>query len=348
MAKRTRITRPYPTHSIQDSLPVAETIQRVNGGRPVETELLAEALGTSAKSSTFIQKLNASSKYGLTLGSYSDDFIQLTELGESVTAPGSAEEREDSIVEAVTYPDVFREFYRIYSGKRLPEDIYASNTLVRELGVPRELTEECLGIIRRNGLVAGIVSDQGGVLIVGAVAESEEAGHYTAEPSMGRGTARIVNAGTREGDELDTGAGADILIVSVAGDPVHSDVSALVEGLSLPSKSVVLDASGDRIISQEISSELNSARGCIFVWPENSEVEAARAPSPILWATFGALSYQLGRKLIVLIRESEYTSLDSLMGDSATTFIQAANDESVYPKLIAALVQSGIVKITVG
>ena len=151
MAKRTRITRPYPTHSIQDSLPVAETIQRVNGGRPVETELLAEALGTSAKSSTFIQKLNASSKYGLTLGSYSDDFIQLTELGESVTAPGSAEEREDSIVEAVTYPDVFREFYRIYSGKRLPEDIYASNTLVRELGVPRELTEECLGIIRRNG-----------------------------------------------------------------------------------------------------------------------------------------------------------------------------------------------------
>ena len=62
------------------------------------------------------------------------------------------------MVEAVTNPEIFREFYRIYSGKRMPEDIYASNTLMRELGVPRELTEECLGIIRRNGLVAGLVS----------------------------------------------------------------------------------------------------------------------------------------------------------------------------------------------
>ena len=68
MAKRTRITRPYPTHSFQDALPIADTIQRVNGGQPVETELLAEALGTSVKSSTFVQKLNASSKYGMTVG----------------------------------------------------------------------------------------------------------------------------------------------------------------------------------------------------------------------------------------------------------------------------------------
>ena len=184
MAKRTRITRPYPTHSFQDTIPIAETIQRVNGGLPVETELLAKEMGTSARSSSFIQKLNASSKYGLTFGSYSDDFIQLTELGESVTAPGSAEERDSSVLEAVTKPEVFSKFYRMYAGKRMPEDIYASNTLVRDLGVPRELTEECLSIIRRNGLVAGIVSDQAGVLVVGAVAESEEAGYYAgAEPS---------------------------------------------------------------------------------------------------------------------------------------------------------------------
>ena len=90
MAKRTRITRPYPTHSFQDALPVAETIQRVNGGQPVETELLAEALGTSAKSSTFVQKLNASSKYGMTIGSYSDSFIELTELGESHNRSGKS------------------------------------------------------------------------------------------------------------------------------------------------------------------------------------------------------------------------------------------------------------------
>ena len=83
MAKRTRITRPYPTHSFLETVPIAETIQRVERWTSGGNELLAKEMGTSVRSSSFIQKLNASSKYGLTLGSYSDDFIKLTDLGES-------------------------------------------------------------------------------------------------------------------------------------------------------------------------------------------------------------------------------------------------------------------------
>ena len=349
MAKRTRITRPYPTHSFQDALPVAETIQRVNGGQPVETELLAEALGTSAKSSTFVQKLNASSKYGMTTGSYSDNYIELTELGEAITAPGSPQEKDESVVEAVTKPEIFREFYRIYSGKRMPEDIYASNTLVRELGVPRELTEECLGIIRRNGLASGLVSDQSGVLMVGAVAESEEAGYYGAEPSSVPGPENAYDDGSRESARIRSGDGTEIVVVSGPDDPIRGDVSGLVEGLSVPSRSVGLgDVSGGRIISQELSDALDSAGGCIFVWPRDSGPDAGNQPRPTDWAALGASSYRLGEKLIVLVRDGDDTVTEWISTFAGMTVARVAYGESVYPKLMAALVQTGIVRISVG
>ena len=348
MAKRTRITRPYPTHSFQDALPVAETIQRVNGGQPVETELLADALGTSAKSSTFVQKLNASSKYGMTIGSYSDSFIELTELGESITAPGSAQERDESVVEAVTKPEIFGKFYRIYSGKRMPEDIYASNTLVRELGVPRELTEECLGIIRRNGLVSGLVSDQSGILMVRSVAESEEAGYYGAEPPSGSGP---YDDGAREDASSRSEHGTEILVVSEPDDPIRGDVNGLVEGFSVPCRSVgLVDAPGGRIISQELSDALDSARGCIFVWPRDSGPgNGGGAPRPIVWAAYGALSYRLGDRLIVLVNDDgDDTAFGLVSGDPVTAVVRAARGESIYPKLMAALIQTGIVRISVG
>ncbi len=346
MAKRTRITRPYPTHSFQDALPIADTIQRVNGGQPVETELLAEALGTSAKSSTFVQKLNASSKYGMTIGSYSDNFIELTELGESITAPGSPQERYESVVEAVTKPEIFRKFYRIYSGKRMPEDIYASNTLVRELGVPRELTEECLGIIRRNGLASGLVSDQAGTLMVGAVAESEEAGYYGAgPPSSGP---EPYDDGEREGARSLSESGTDILVVSEPDDPLHSEVSDLMSGLSVPCRSSSLSSSGRRIISQELSEALDSAGGCIFVWPTGSGPDAENQPGPTAWAGLGASSYRLGEKLIVLVRDEDDSDDEWVSDFSGMTVTRVAQDESVYPKLMAALVQTGIVRISVG
>lgn len=310
----------------------------------METELLAEALGTSAKSSTFVQKLNASSKYGMTIGSYSDNFIELTELGESVTAPGSPQEQYEAVVEAVTKPEIFRKFYRIYSGKRMPEDIYASNTLVRELGVPRELTEECLGIIRRNGLASGLVSDQAGVLMVGAVAESEESGYYDTESLVGRGP-------EREDEDTTAGrsqAGTEILVVAESDDPVQGEVSGLMEGLSAPCRSVSLDDAGGRIISQELSEALDSAGGCIFVWPLGSGLDAENQTGPTAWAALGASSYRLGEKLIVLVRDEDDSDDEWVSDFSGMTVTRVAQDESVYPKLMAALVQTGIVRISVG
>ena len=386
MAKRTRITRPYPTHSLQDALPIAETIQRVNGGHPVRTDLLAGELGVSVRSSAFFQKLNASAKYGLTIGTNADEFIELTELGEAITAPGSREERTESIRKSAALPEVFGEFYRIYAGKRMPEDIYASNVLTRDLGVPRELTEECLQIIRRNGLLAGIVFDQSGVLMVGAasVADSEdrrgystatldgangdlssEDGTQSAEyrrvdypediPSNGDGTLQ-----SSEGAEFERSTGengrrrdeAHILIISGSESRIARAATTLAEGLSARSKLVTLDMSEPGIIPDALSESLESARGCVFVWPGDSVRDGAAADGGgesiayerKTWAALGAAAYRLGPRLVIVWEDSD----GAAAGLPEDRVVRLASGESVYPKLMAALVQAGIVRVSIG
>ena len=355
MAKRTRITRPYPTHSFEEALPIAETIQRVNGGQPVETELLAGAMGTSAKSSTFIQKLNASSKYGLTVGSYSDEAIHLTELGESVTAPGSAEERAESIIKAVTKPDIFREFYRIYAGKRMPEDIYASNTLARELGVPKELTEECLAIIRRNGLATGIVSDRRGVLVVGGIADSETAAKYHTTDESEAAPSVEIGAEGGDGDEAgpssDTAVGGEILIVSEADDPTLAEVVGLVEGLVGRARWRLADlrATEGRILPEGLSEALiGRARGCVFIWPRCEESGTPVEADAKAWAALGAASYRLGERLAIVLSDGADDEELGIGTEAMVVRVGRADGESVYPKLMAALVRTGIVRVSVG
>ena len=377
MAKRTRITRPYPTHSLQDALPIAETIQRVNGGHPVRTDLLAGELGVSVRSSAFFQKLNASAKYGLTIGTNADEFIELTELGEDITAPASPEERTESIRKAAARPEVFGEFYRIYAGKRMPEDIYASNVLTRDLGVPRELTEECLQIIRRNGLLAGIVFDQSGVLMVGAVsvADSEDPRGYSTSALLGANGGGGSEDGlasseyrhadypedipsNSDGSEFgipeESGQRRDeahILIISGSEGRISREATTLAEGLSARSKLATLDMSEPGIISERLRESLESARGCVFVWPGDSGRDGAAAddgesnPSERkTWAALGAAAYRLGPRLVIVSEDSEGAAADMLK----CQVVRLARGESVYPKLMTALIQAGIVRVSIG
>ena len=215
------------------------------------------------------------------------------------------------------------------------------------LGVPRELTEECLSIIRRNGLVAGIVSDRAGVLVVGAVAESEEAGYYAGvEPSRHDHDQAFNEEGSESPAGLSAGSG-EILVAGTSDDPIRGEVVGLLEGVSVASKTVSLDETGGRIISQELSEALGSARGCILVWPGDIGADGEQTLKPAVWAALGAMSYRVGRRLVVVLRDGDLAA-DPLENDLGMTVVHAADGESVYPKLMGALVQSGIVRISVG
>ena len=162
--KRRRRTRPYPTNTLEDALAIARTIQERNSGLPFDRVMLARAMGTTEKSSGFTIKLNSSKHYGLTVGSYKDDLISLTELGESVVAPKNESEVRNALTTAALRPDLFSQFYAMMQGRKLPEDLYCQNTLHRELRIDSVLTHECLSIIKANGIFTNILDVDTGTL----------------------------------------------------------------------------------------------------------------------------------------------------------------------------------------
>ena len=162
IGRRTRVTRPYPSYSLKDSLSVARSIYDANAGLPFDRELLARELGTTPKSSAFTIRLNSSSAYGLTEGGYNDDTISLTELGEAIVDSNEELESQQAIVEAATFPETFGRFFEMLDGKRLPESANLRSILRRDLGVHPNLTEECLQILLDNGEFAGIISESDG------------------------------------------------------------------------------------------------------------------------------------------------------------------------------------------
>lgn len=160
--RRTRITRPYPSYTLEDSLSVARSIHDANAGLPFDRELLALELGTTPKSSAFTIRLNASAAYGLTEGGYNDPNIRLTDLGEAVVSSNGEFEGRSAVIEAATFPETFGKFYEMLDGRRIPQEANLRSILQRDLSVPPNLTEECLNILLDNAEFVGIISESDG------------------------------------------------------------------------------------------------------------------------------------------------------------------------------------------
>ena len=341
MARRTRMTRPYPVNTLEEVLPIAETIQAVNGGHPVPTDLLAEALSTTLKSSAFVQKLGSSARYGITIGSHTSEQIELTMLGESLTAPRDPEERPQALRDAAMEPEIFRRFYGLHAGKPLPEIPYASNTLVRELGVRHELAEECLRIIRSNGLLAGIVSDRSGSLFVDDQGETElnvQEREFQAPASYKSSSEERV----RTGDE------PFVLVVSVDGDQTAQRVADLVETLSIPVRAVEIDAQVPQVISPAISAALRSARGCIFVWPEPDQLGDGQNLPIKIWMTMGAACFQMGDRVVVVADSERDGGLTPNSVSEDIEIVDTQSDGGLFPELMSAMVRTSIVQVSIG
>jgi hypothetical protein len=80
----------FPRNSLEDSLRVPKIICEENGGNPVTILDIAKKVNYSPNSSTFAELLRSSSRYGLTEGSWQQDFsktISITSQGPSIAAP---------------------------------------------------------------------------------------------------------------------------------------------------------------------------------------------------------------------------------------------------------------------
>jgi predicted nucleotide-binding protein len=152
-----RATSDFPKHTLQSAMRLAMAIEETNGGRPLPPTDLAIALSLSPGSSDYRILLSSSLRYGLTVGSYKNERIELTELGRQLASPTGDNESLEARRNAFLGPSTFRQIYDSFRGKKLPEDNFFENAVVRDFGVPREHASKCVKIFRENAEFVGLL-----------------------------------------------------------------------------------------------------------------------------------------------------------------------------------------------
>lgn len=97
----------FSRHTLLEAIKLAQAIQDNNAGRPYSRLSIAEALSQSPESSKFRNLITSSGRYGLTEGSAKAEKIAMTDIGLSITAPRTPEERNTGLRKALMTPPLF-------------------------------------------------------------------------------------------------------------------------------------------------------------------------------------------------------------------------------------------------
>jgi len=148
--RRKRTSKKYPKFSLLESLEIAKAIINNNAGQPYDRLSLAESLRLSPGSSKFRMLITASTKFGLTIGSYASSKIELTPLAISIFKPQSDAEKKKALNRALFNVDFYEKIFNKYNKNKVPAKKHFKNTLEREFEIPQDDTEQCYNLIIQN------------------------------------------------------------------------------------------------------------------------------------------------------------------------------------------------------
>lgn len=141
----------FPKHSLEDAIAIPKAIEEQNAGNPMKADVLVRAVGFKKSSDwRFLDLLRSAGHYGLTEGSGTAATVRLDTIGQNVVAPSSAQDRQQALVNAFRNVELFRSVEDYYKGKKLPEDEFFENTLVREFGIPRDRVRIFIEVFTKN------------------------------------------------------------------------------------------------------------------------------------------------------------------------------------------------------
>ena len=316
--KRTRVARPYPVNTLEEATVVPSAIHETNAGLPLDRVLLAKALGTTPASSGFVTKLNSSAKYGLTQGGYNDERIALTQLGLAVIAPKQSEERKQALTEAALQPDVFKRFYELLNGNRLPEDLYAKNMLQRDLEIMASLTDECLRIVKANGVFVGILGEVGSALYVSLSGEHAlDEKHLRAPPARRKAKTQpppaveeaptvavaeeTAPAVVRVPTAPEAGSSDSRIYIGHAGSPTVAEyLKATLEGFDIPCEVAESHQDDDLPITAGLSEQMRRCDAAVLVFGDSSHGARVQPGAERMMYQLGAASMLYGDRVVSL------------------------------------------------
>ena len=184
-SRQGKIKSDFPK-TLEESLRVAEGLEEKNGGQPLPPIETASALDMSPGSSDFRVILSSSIKYGLTSGSFNSDRVALEEQGRDIVEAKGDEDRRNALLQAALTPSAFKSIYQHFKGKKLPEQAFFENTIVREFDVPREHAKKCIEVFTKNAEFVGLVRTlpSGKWLSTAPLGEPEDAQEAEAEAEI--------------------------------------------------------------------------------------------------------------------------------------------------------------------
>ena len=144
-----------PRRSLEQSLRVAKALREVYAGGPATWEQIAQALEIKPHPQNRYYLWSAQA-YNLVPREENNTY-SITELGRKILAPTRSNEDREAIVQAVMTPVMFSRFFTDYNGHPFPGEEHIGNVLEVRYGVPRERVDEAQGLLRENGLYAGIL-----------------------------------------------------------------------------------------------------------------------------------------------------------------------------------------------
>jgi hypothetical protein len=207
--RRARRTTLFPASSFEEALTLANAIQKHAAGQKVRRLTLFDQMGKSPDSGSSRQLIVNSNKYGLTKGSYTAEYLELTMDGKLAT--GSEVAPRDRLKArfrlAIEKIVPFKALYEAQKGNRLPAPSVLED-LAKEQGIPEADVKECVEMFIVNAKSLGVLKPIAGaerIVAIDQVLEEVPATAAESEPTVtpAHASADQVRAPAPKGDTQD-------------------------------------------------------------------------------------------------------------------------------------------------
>lgn len=156
--KKRRTKKPFPTCPFEESLEFAEEIEKRAGRQQIRRLTLFDEIDRSPNSGISRMLVVNSGKYGLTIGGYNADFLQLTEDGHNATSSEVSPrvQLKAKVNLAIMNIDLLKKLYE----QNINQKLHAHAVLVDkaiEMGLEEEQAEEVVNLFIENLKFVGLL-----------------------------------------------------------------------------------------------------------------------------------------------------------------------------------------------
>jgi hypothetical protein len=354
----------FPKITLSETLRLAEAIERANAGQPYPPAETAIAMGLSPQSSRVRALLAASSIRGLTSGSHNASRVTIEATGRNIVTPTSSEAKQAALVKAALTPPVFQALYNAFRGKRLPEDQYFTNTLVRDFSVPADQARKCAEVFRADMGFVGLTQEgpTGDTYLrseavthmdgpVGPTDDAEGEGSLEADASEvpGAPTSPPVAPIGQEPEEpkrpkkIFVGHGPEKIAVA--------QLTKILIEYQLPHVVVEDEPNAGRPISKKVEDALNECGAAILIFTRDRELRDVDGNT--VWLSSPNVSHELGAAAwaydnrVVIFKEKGVDLPSNFSGIGYIEFESGKLADRAV-ELFRELVKFGLVTISVG